>query len=101
MFLGVTAYQNNRVLTASPWELVDMLYSAAIARIDEGKLQRAKQIVEQGLYAGLNPGVPMAKDYAKVYDVVLEYLDYRETAPVARKMLQELQEGWRGIKDKN
>lgn len=101
MFAGIRAYQNNRILTASPWELVDMLYSAAIARIKEGQLQRAKQIVEQGLYAGLNPDIPMSKDYAKVYDVILEYLDYRDKAPVAMKMLQELQEGWRGIKNKN
>lgn len=96
---GARAYQQVNVTTASPWKLIDMLYEAAIKRIDEGLLEKAKLIVSEGLYAGLNPDVEFSKSYAKVYDTVLDMLNTRATAPVARQMLVELREGWAAVRN--
>lgn len=97
---GAKAYQNTAVTTASPWKLIDMLYEGAIKRIDEGHLEKAKVLVSEGLVAGLNPSVPFSHSYLKVYQEVLNMLNTRATAPVARQMLVELREGWAGVKDK-
>ena len=81
------AYQNSKVLTASPAELTLMLYegairfcNVAIASIDKGDVQVAHnnimkaQRVVQELQASLDMKYPVAQDFNNVYNYVISRL---------------------------
>ena len=81
------AYQNSKVLTASPAELTLMLYegairfcNVAIASIDKGDVQVAHnnimiaQRVIQELQATLDMKYPVAEDFNKVYNYLISRL---------------------------
>lgn len=99
MVRGAEAYGRMNVATASPWQMIDMLYERAIRSIDDGNLARAREIVADGLLGSLNPDVELSKGYADVYDAALLLLSTKDPKQhaKARKCLQELHEAWRGI----
>lgn len=78
------AYNNNKVLTASPAELTLMLYEAAIKftniaimAIEKKDIQKAhtnimktERVIEE-LMASLNHKYEVAKDFDRVYDYIM------------------------------
>ena len=95
---GNNSYQAVAFATDSPWKLIDRLYEGAIARIDEGRLDKAVEIVSEGLHASLNPDIPMSRGMADVYELVMLHLTRPEgSVPTARHMLVTMREAWQGI----
>jgi flagellar biosynthetic protein FliS len=110
-FNAASAYQNNKILTASPAELTLMLYEGmikfcniAIAAIEERNISKAnnniikveKIIVE--LRSTLDFKYPVAQDFDNVY----EYLYQRLVEANLRKdneILTEVLEHLRGMRD--
>lgn len=81
------AYQNSKVLTASPAELTLMLYeggikfcNVAVASIEKGDVQTAHnnimkaQRVLQELQASLDMKYPVAQDFNNVYNYLISRL---------------------------
>lgn len=95
---GINAYQTVALQTDTPWQLIDRLYSGALQRIDQGRLQDASRIVEEGLLGALDPKVEFSKGMADVYEGVLLHLEPGGNVECARKMLTLMHEAWRGIK---
>jgi flagellin-specific chaperone FliS len=97
---GVKAYQQVAMQTSSPWQLINQLYTGAIQAIDEGKIEKAHRIVEEGLFANLTPSNPLSKGYAESYEVVMAHLRPGGKLETARSVLVTLQEAWFGIQQK-
>jgi flagellin-specific chaperone FliS len=97
---GAKAYQQVAMETSSPWQLINQLYTGAIKAIDEGKVDQAYRIVEEGLFANLVPGNPLSQGYADSYEVVMAHLRPGGTPATARNVLSTLQEAWLGIQQK-
>lgn len=95
---GVQAYKAVETATDSPWRLIDKLYEGALKRIDEGRLDKARDIVSEGLRGSLNPAIPFSRGLADTYDAVVVHLEPGGDPPTARKMLATLHEAWRGIR---
>lgn len=84
---GYAAYQNSKIMTASPAELTLMLYEGAIKfcniaimGIEENNIQKAhtnivkvENIIEE-FQATLNHKYPVAKDFENVYNYLQERL---------------------------
>ena len=84
---GYAAYQNNRIMTASPAELTLMLYEGAIKfcniaimAVEEKDIQKAhdnimkvEHIIEE-FQGTLNHKYPVAKDFENVYNYILQRL---------------------------
>jgi flagellin-specific chaperone FliS len=96
MFAPVS-YEAVRVAGAGPWQLIDDLYRGALRRIDEGQLEKARAIVSEGLFASLNPSLPLSRGLADVYEVVLLHLGPGGSPATARQMLELLHEAWCAI----
>ncbi len=114
----IQAYRRNQVLQASPVELVVMLYDRAIlnlknacARLDEGDLKEKGKLVCQAvdiiaeLQAVLDKdrGGEIAAKLDQLYGYMLKRLtvahyenNQQQIAEVVR-LLEELQQGWRGL----
>lgn len=84
---GYAAYQNNRIMTASPAELTLMLYEGAIKfcniaimAVEERNIEKAhsnimkvEHIIEE-FQATLNHKYPVAKDFENVYNYIMQRL---------------------------
>jgi len=110
------AYQQNSVQTATPGQLIIMLYDGAIrftkAGIDGIKrrqyttantnLKKAQAIIHE-LTASLNPEIPMSKDLARIYEYMLHNLiqaNVKKDAQAAQEALthlEELRDAWKQI----
>ena len=84
---GYAAYQNNRIMTASPAELTLMLYEGAIKfcniaimAVEEQDIQKAHtnimkvEHIIQEFQGTLNHKYPVAKDFENVYNYILQRL---------------------------
>ena len=80
---GYDAYQKNRILTASPAELVLMLYEGAIkfcniaiVAIEKNDVSKANTIIQKAerivaeLRGSLDMKYPVAKDFDQVYEYI-------------------------------
>jgi len=110
------AYQMNSVQTATPGNLVVMLYDGAIRFIKAGidgierhdysaantNLKKSQSVVHE-LIASLNQDIPMSKDLVRLYEYFLHCLiqaNIRKDAKPAAEVLehmQELREAWKQI----
>lgn len=94
---AITAYTQTAAHTASPWKLIDMLFEGAIAKIDKGEIEKAHEIVEEGLLASLDPSVPFSKGMASTYEAIMIHLSEGGNPQVAKKMLMTIREAWLAI----
>ena len=102
------AYQQNSVQTATPGQLVIMLYDGAIRFTKAGiegiqrrqysvastNLTKAQAIVHE-LVASLNHDYPISKDLARIYEYVLHLLiqtNVKKDVKLAEEVLEHLQE---------
>ncbi len=115
-----SAYNNSRVLTASPAELTLMLYDGAIkfcniaaAAIDAHDIEKAhnnirktQRIVEE-FRATLNFKYPVAQDFENVYVLIDEYLHEAnmkkdpEMLQEALKHLRTMRDTWKEVMNAN
>lgn len=95
---GVKAYQEVEAATTSPWKLVDMLYEGAIRFIDQGNHFRAKLVVDEGLFASLNPRIALSATFADLYDAVSILLESPRGYSKARHILVSMRETWLNLK---
>lgn len=95
---GVKAYSQVAMETSSPWELINQLFAGGLRMIDEGKLDKAYRIVEEGLLANLVPDNPLSKGFADCYEVVLFHLGPGGNVATAREVLTTVHEAWLAIK---
>ncbi len=108
---GYAAYANNKILTATPGELVLMLYEGAIKfcnialdAIEKGDVEKThnnivkvENIITE-FQSTLNHKYPVAKDFEQVY----AYLQQRLTEANIKKdqdILNEVLEHLRGMRD--
>ncbi len=110
-------YRNDAVNTASPVELIIMLYDGCIKQIRMARLYsednnyeekskaivKAEEIIDE-LIRSLDMSVPMSKDLMKLYDFMTEELyqanvkqDMDRLKPV-EDMLTELRDAWKTVK---
>lgn len=104
---GYSAYQNNKIMTASPAELTLMLYEGAIKfcniaimGIEEKNIEKAsnniikvERIIEE-FQATLNFKYPVAKDFDQVY----QYLNRRLAEANLKKDKEILEEVLRHLR---
>ncbi|HLO99575.1 MAG TPA: flagellar export chaperone FliS [Fimbriimonas sp.] len=111
----VQAYRQNAVMSASPVQLVVMLYDGSLRFMEEGKraiiakdlatqnakLQRAQKIVMELMSTlNFNAGGEISKNLLSLYSFVLNELvegnmnDDPDRIDVAMKTMSELREGW-------
>ena len=110
------AYQQNSVQTATPGQLVVMLYDGAIRFTKAGidgiqrrqytvantNLKKAQSVIHE-LIAALNPEIPISKDLGRIYEYMLHCLIQANVKKDARKAdevlmhLQDLREAWRQV----
>ncbi len=111
-----TAYQNSKILTASPQELTLMLYDGAIKfcnvamlAIEKNDIPKAHQNIVKAeniiseFRATLNPKYPTAKDF----DIMYEYINRRlmeanikkdnEILEEAVGFIKEMRETWKEL----
>jgi|CeladaMinimDraft_18_1061708.scaffolds.fasta_scaffold00758_3 flagellar protein FliS len=108
------AYQQNAVQTASPGQLVVMLYDGAIRFTKAGidgiakrkymdantNLKKAQSIIHE-LIAALNHDIPISKDLVRIYEYMLHCLiqaNVKKDVKPAEEVvahLEELREAWR------
>ncbi len=113
---GYAAYATNKVMTASPAELILMLYDGAIkfcnlaiSAIEEGELEKAHQnivktrhIVEE-LQSSLNHKYPVAKEFEKVYTYLHQRLveanmkKDKEILEEVLKHLRTMRDTWKEV----
>lgn len=103
---GYAAYNNNKVMTASPGELTLMLYEGAIkfcniaiVAIDERNIEKAHQnivkvenIIEE-FQSTLNHKYAVAKDFDKVYKYLMDRLreaNFRKDKAILEEVLRHL-----------
>ncbi|MBD5554332.1 MAG: flagellar export chaperone FliS [Roseburia sp.] len=103
---GYAAYNNNKVMTASPGELTLMLYEGAIKfcniaviAIEERDIEKAHQnivkvenIIEE-FQSTLNHKYPVAKDFDKVYKYLMDRLreaNFRKDKAILEEVLRHL-----------
>lgn len=103
---GYAAYNNNKVMTASPGELTLMLYEGAIkfcniaiVAIEERNIEKAHQnivkvenIIEE-FQSTLNHKYPVAKDFDKVYKYLMDRLreaNFRKDKAILEEVLRHL-----------
>ena len=103
---GYAAYNNNKVMTASPGELTLMLYEGAIkfcniaiVAIEERNIEKAHQnivkvenIIEE-FQSTLNHKYPVAKDFEKVYKYLMDRLreaNFRKDKAILEEVLRHL-----------
>lgn len=103
---GYAAYNNNKVMTASPGELTLMLYEGAIKfcniaviAIEERDIEKAHQnivkvenIIEE-FQSTLNHKYPVAKDFDKVYQYLMDRLreaNFRKDKAILEEVLRHL-----------
>ena len=102
---GYAAYQNNKVMTASPGELTLMLYEGmikftniAIIGVEEHDIQKAhnniiktENIISE-LQSTLNYKYPVAKDFNNIYVYLKERLvqaNFKKDKAVLEKCLEQ------------
>lgn len=102
------AYQQNSVQTATPGQLIIMLYDGAVRFTKAGiegiqrrqyavantNLKKAQSIIHE-LVAALNPDIPISKDLGRIYEYMLHCLiqaNVKKDAALAQEVLQHLQE---------
>lgn len=110
------AYQKNSVQTATPGQLIIMLYDGAIRFTKAGiegierkqyaaantNLKKAQAIIHE-LVASLNHDIPMSKDLVRIYEYMLHCLiqaNVKKDAKHAEEAiahLQDLREAWKQI----
>lgn len=103
---GYAAYNNNKVMTASPGELTLMLYEGAIkfcniavVAIDERNIEKAhkniikvENIIEE-FQSTLNHKYPVAKDFDAVYKYLMDRLreaNFRKDKQILEEVLRHL-----------
>lgn len=110
-------YRNDAVNTASPMDLIIMLYDGCIKQIHLARLyeedknvaersnaiQKAQDILDE-LMRSLDMGIPLSADLLKLYDFMSEELyqanmkrDMARMEPV-EAMLTELRDAWKEVK---
>ena len=108
---GYAAYQNSKIMTASPAELTLLLYEGAIKfcnialmGIEEKNIEKAhvnivkvEHIIEE-FQATLNHKYPVAKDFDNVYTYLLERL-YEANIKKDPEILGEVLEHLRTMRD--
>lgn len=108
---GYTAYQNNKVMTASPGELTLMLYEGmikftniAIIGVEEHDIQKAhtniiktENIISE-LQSTLNYKYPVAKDFNNIYVYLKERL-VQANLKKDKAILEECLEHERTLRD--
>lgn len=103
---GYAAYNNNKVMTASPGELTLMLYEGAIkfcnvavVAIEEREIEKAhKNIVKveniiEEFQSTLNHKYPVAKDFDAVYKYLMDRLreaNFRKDKQILEEVLRHL-----------
>lgn len=103
---GYAAYNNNKVMTASPGELTLMLYEGAIkfcniavVAIEERDIEKAhKNIVKveniiEEFQSTLNHKYPVAKDFDAVYKYLMDRLreaNFRKDKQILEEVLRHL-----------
>lgn len=117
---GYNQYRDQQILTASPGDLILMLYDAGIRQIrlaraaiadqrpaEAGKaLLKAQEIVD-ALIGGLDMGYPIAEQLLKLYDFINHELvaanmaKDAERARQAEDLLQELRATWEQVVQAN
>ncbi|MGN0342161.1 MAG: flagellar export chaperone FliS [Roseburia sp.] len=108
---GYAAYQNTKIMTASPAELTLMLYEGAIkfcniamVGIEEKNIEKAhNNIVKveniiQEFQATLNHKYPVAKDFDNVYTYLLEKL-HEANIKKDQEVLEEVLKHLRTMRD--
>jgi len=110
------AYQQNSVQTATPGQLVIMLYDGAVRFTKAGlegierrqyamantNLKKAQAIIHE-LVAALNPDIPISKELGRIYEYMLHCLiqaNVKKDPKLAEEVLQHLQdlrEAWRQV----
>lgn len=104
---GYDAYQRNKVLTATPAELVLMLYEGAIKFCNIGivaienedyvkantNIQKAERIVSE-LRSNLDMKYPVAKDFDQVY----EYIGWVLLQANVKKNVERLEEALKHLR---
>ena len=109
-------YNNSKILTATPAELVLMLYEGAIKfcnlairAIEEGDVPKANEniikaerIIDE-FRATLNPKYPVSKDFEAVYDYIYHHLVQgnihkdKEALNVALNELRSMRDVWKEV----
>lgn len=113
---GYTAYQNNKVMTASPGELTLMLYEGmikftniAIIGVEEHDIQKAhtniiktENIISE-LQSTLNYKYPVAKDFNNIYVYLKERLvqaNFKKDKAILEECLEHertLRDTWKEV----
>lgn len=113
---GYAAYANNRVMTASPGELVLMLYEGAIkfcniavTAVEERDIEKAhinivkvEKIVSE-LKSSLNPKYEVSQDFDNIYSYLLERLTQanvrkdKEILEEVLKHLRTMRDAWKEV----
>lgn len=113
---GINAYQNNKVLTASPAELTLMLYDGAIKfanialiALEEGDIEKASNNIIKveniilEFRATLDPKYPVSVDFDRVYDYIYRNLveanikKSKEPLEEALTYIREMRDTWKEV----
>lgn len=117
---GYSAYQNNKIMTASPAELTLMLYEGAIkfcniaiVAIEEKNVEKAhinitkvENIIAEFL-STLDHKYPVAKDFENVYNYLMERLleanlkKDKEILEEVLKHLRTMRDTWKEVMERN
>lgn len=95
---GADAYLEVHVLTATPWQLIDDMLSAAIVAILKKNLTHAFNIVNEGLFASIDPKMPLADKFAASYEFILRNLLPAGNPDLAKKELTSIRALWAKLK---
>ncbi len=110
-FNAATAYQNNKINTATPAELTLMLYEGmikfcniAIMALDEENYERANtnilktEKILNHLRSTLEYKYPVAKDFENIYQYIYDQLVLANVHK-DKELLEEMTEEIRGMRD--
>jgi len=90
---GISQYQMNSILNASPTELILKLYDLAILSIKKGDFKKANLVLTE-LIGSLNFEYnDVALGFFKLYRYCQEHL-YKQEGDEPLKILSELREAW-------
>lgn len=97
--IGTDAYLEVHVLTATPWQLIDDMLSKAISAIISKNFTKAFNIVNDGLFASIDPSAPLADKFAASYEFVLKNLLPKGNPELAKLELSKVKKLWLNFKN--